>query len=42
MAVKARKKTPRKVIAVRVICIVIALLMVVPMLISSIISGPFW
>ncbi len=42
MAVKTKKKTPRKVILVRIVCIAIAVLMVVPLLISSIISGTFW
>ena len=43
MAASAKKKVPRKVAVVRVICIVIAVLMVLPVLLASLVpGGGFW
>ena len=42
MAVATKKKTPRKVVMVRVICMVLAFLMILPMLISTLMTGVYW
>ena len=42
MAVSTRKRASRKVVIVRVGCVVMVLLLIVPLLISSILSGYYW
>ncbi len=42
MAVSYKKKASRKVTIVRVVCVVMVLLLIVPLLISSILSGVYW
>ncbi len=42
MAVSTRTKASRKTVMVRVFCVVMVLLLVVPLLVSTLLSGYYW
>jgi hypothetical protein len=42
MAVSGKKKATRKVIMVRIFCVIVALLFIIPLLLSSLTGGSSW